>query len=251
VIEDEGIGDRFQRETKYNRASFESEMMDLSKMSEPYKEYPESNIIELPTVESFELPKKMVFNEVLQMRKSIREFSDEPLSLGQLAYLLWASTGIQRYEMGYAFRTAPSAGALYPIETYLAINNLFNMDNGIYHYNIKNHALEELELGDFNEVITHAAFDQPMFSEAAVIFIWTAIFGRSKWKYKQRAYRYVYLDAGHIAENLTLTVTALGLGSCNVGALFDDEINNIIGIDGTKESVIYLAVVGRISEPDD
>jgi SagB-type dehydrogenase family enzyme len=133
----------------------------------------------------------------------------------------------------------------------LVINNLVNIDNGIYHYNIKNHVLEEIKLGDYSREITHAALDQQMCTEAAVIFIWTAMFARSKWKYKQRAYRYVYLDAGHIAENLILTATALGLGSCNIGALFDDEINNILEVDGTKESVIYLAVVGRLWEDED
>ena len=80
--------------------------------------------------------------------------------------------------------------------------------------------------------------------ESAVVFIWTAIFQRMKWKYGQRAYRYVYLDAGHIAENLALTATSLGLGSCQIGALFDDEVNEIIDVDGVEESVIYMSVVG-------
>ena len=80
--------------------------------------------------------------------------------------------------------------------------------------------------------------------ESAVVFIWTSIFQRMKWKYGQRAYRYVYLDAGHIAENLALTATSLGLGSCQIGALFDDEVNEIIDVDGAEESVIYMSVVG-------
>jgi SagB-type dehydrogenase family enzyme len=80
--------------------------------------------------------------------------------------------------------------------------------------------------------------------EAAAVFIWTAIFDRSKWKYEQRAYRYVYLDAGHIAENLALAATGIGLGTCQIGALFDDEVNRIVGVDGTEESVIYMSVVG-------
>ena len=80
--------------------------------------------------------------------------------------------------------------------------------------------------------------------EAPVVFVWTAIFQRMKWKYDQRAYRYIYLDAGHIAENLALSATSLGLGSCQIGALFDDEVNQIIDVDGTEESVIYMSVVG-------
>jgi SagB-type dehydrogenase family enzyme len=92
--------------------------------------------------------------------------------------------------------------------------------------------------------VTRAALDQEMCKAAAVVFIWTAVFQRSKWKYGQRAYRYVYLDAGHIAENLALAATSLDLGSCPIAALYDDEVNRIIGVDGTAESVIYITVIG-------
>jgi len=78
-----------------------------------------------------------------------------------------------------------------------------------------------------------------------VVFVWSAIFNRSKWKYKQRAYRYVYLDAGHIVENLALSATSIGLGSCQIGAFFDDEVNRVIEVDGADESAIYLSVVGH------
>jgi SagB-type dehydrogenase family enzyme len=84
-----------------------------------------------------------------------------------------------------------------------------------------------------------------MLSNAPLVFVWTAIFERSKWKYRQRAYRYVYLDAGIIGENLALSATGIGLGSCNVGAFFDDEVNKILGVDGTAESVVYLSVVSH------
>lgn len=162
-----------------------------------------------------------------------------------LAYLLWASTGIQRIEGGYEFRVAPSAGALYPIETYIAANNVEDLSVGIYHYNIKKHMLEEIKLGNFAENLAHAALDQEMCADASVVFIWTAIFRRSKWKYSQRAYRYIYLDAGHIAENLALAAASITCGSCPVGAFFDDEINSIVDIDGTQEGAICLSVVGH------
>jgi SagB-type dehydrogenase family enzyme len=248
MSESDDIGDRFQKETKYRRDSFQGGALDLNDMPVPYKEYPDNNVLELPTIEKFELPVQKSFNDVLRLRRSTRAFSDEPLSQGHLSYLLWASTGIQRWESGFGFRTAPSAGGLYPIETYIAVNNITHLDNGIYHYSIPKHALEELERGEFDTEITKAALGQEMCSEAAVVFIWTAIFQRSKWKYKQRAYRYIYLDAGHIAENLALAATALDLGVCQIGALFDDELNNIVGIDGIEESVIYLSVVGHPNE---
>ena len=120
----------------------------------------------------------------------------------------------------------------------------------MYHYNIKNHCLEEIKTGDFREDVTEAALNQQMCYHAAVVIIWTAIFNRSKCKYRERAYRYIYLDAGHIAENLALSATSLHLGSCQIAALFDDEVNDLIGIDGKNESTIYMSVVGNISSGD-
>ena len=162
-----------------------------------------------------------------------------------MSFLLWASTGVQRSEHGYDFRTAPSAGALYPIETYIIINKGEGLEKGLYHYNIQSHALERLKVGDFGEEAAHAALEQEVCMEAPVVFIWTAIFERSKWKYRQRAYRYIYLDAGHIAQNLALSATSIGLGSCQIGAFFDEEINKIVGVEGIEESAIYLSAVGH------
>ena len=188
----------------------------------------------------------MSLDSCFKKRRSIRDFSDKPINLKQLSYLLWASTGIQRKEHGFDYRTAPSAGALYPIETYLVVNKIIDLPNGVYHYSIKDHTLEELRLGDFGIKAANAALGQMMCAKAAVVFIWTAIFQRSKWKYHQRAYRYIYLDAGHIAENLALASTSLGLGSCQIGALFDEEVNDIVDVDGTTESTIYMSVIGNI-----
>ena len=92
--------------------------------------------------------------------------------------------------------------------------------------------------------VAHSALDQDMAYSANVVFVWTALFERSKWKYKQRAYRYVYLDAGHIAENLALAAVSLGLGTCQIGALYDEEVNALIGIDGERESILYMSTVG-------
>ncbi len=184
------------------------------------------------------------FEEVVRTRRSIRDFSQTPLRLEQVSFLLWVSSGIQRIEEGFAFRTAPSAGALYPIETYLVVNNVKDLDAGVYHYDIQQHGLEELKKGDFRVPIAQAALDQMMCAHAAVVVVWTGVFNRSKCKYGQRAYRYIYLDAGHIAENLALGAVSLGLGSCQIAALYDDEVNIIIDVDGTQESVLYLSVVG-------
>ena len=131
------------------------------------------------------------------------------------------------------------------METYLSVQSVAGLDEGLYHYRIQDHSLELLAGGDYREAVSAAALGQSFTEEANVVFIWTAVFGRSGWKYGERAYRYVYLDAGHIAQNLALASVALGLGSCQIAALFDDEANSLIGVDGLEESVIYMTAVGQ------
>jgi SagB-type dehydrogenase family enzyme len=236
----EKIGDKYQQETKYYRNRF-GDGPDWSLQPELYKNYPNNPKIKLPKPTNI---KTETLNYTIQKRKSIRDFSEKPLSKEHLSYPLWASTGIQRKERGFEYRTAPSAGALYPIETYVIINNVKNIEQGIYHYNIEHHNLEGIKKGDYRYAITEAALNQPMCYHSASIFIWTAIFNSSKCKYGERAYRYIYLDAGHIAENLALSATSINLGTCQIAALYDDEVNQLIEIDGITESTIYLSVVG-------
>ena len=238
----ENVGDEFQQFTKYIRGKNLGGYLDWSTKPETYKEYPERKKVKLPSPKNIET---LSFDTALRNRKSVRQFSDTPITLEQLDYLLWATTGIQRLENGYGFRNVPSAGALYPIETYLFARNVESLDSGLYHYNIKSHLLEELKNGDYSFYLAKACLGQKMLASAQVVFIWSAIFDRSKWKYRQRAYRYVYLDCGHIAQTLALCSCALGLGSCQVGAFYDDELNALLGLDIKHESVIYLSVVGN------
>ena len=239
------IGDIYQQETKYARDRIQGAGLDWMSRPGPYKEYPGNNRVSLPS------PAKMggiSLDQALRKRKSVRTYANKPLSKEQLAYLLWSSTGIQRREDGREYRTVPSAGGLYPIETYLVVNNVEDVPQGVYHYSVQQHLLEELQTGDFSRPITAAALGQRMCSQAAVVFIWTAIFQRSKWKYGERAYRYIYLDAGHMAQNLALSAVSLGLGSCHIGALFDEEVNSIVQVDGIDESVVYMTIAGWPSE---
>jgi SagB-type dehydrogenase family enzyme len=236
-----GVGDNFQRDTKHTRERLVGGYLDWSNKPETYKVYPTNNVIKL----SRGFPEQILsLLEALKRRRSVRSFSSRPILLTDLSFLLWASTGVQRKENGYEFRTTPSAGALYPIETYIIVNNVESLRKGLYHYKIRAHALEELKLADLGEEVAHAALEQKMCAEAAAVFVWTGVFQRSKWKYGQRAYRYVYLDAGHIAQNLAICATGIGLGTCQIGAFLDDEINEILAVDGTEESAIYLSVVG-------
>ncbi|MFO7900392.1 MAG: SagB/ThcOx family dehydrogenase [Planctomycetota bacterium] len=240
----DGIGARFQDDTKYHRDRMPGGGPRFSERPDPYKTYPGAARVELPDPEP---GPDAALHDALGRRKSVRDFADDPLALGQLSYLLWASAGEGRSGAGHTFRPAPSAGALYPIETYVAANRVADLPAGVYHYAVHDHELEELARGDPGRRLAGAALGQAMCARAAATFIWTALFRRSTWKYRQRGYRYVYLEAGHVAQNLALAAVALGLGTCQIGALFDDEVNDLVGADGAEESVLYMSVVGAPS----
>ena len=237
-----GIGERFQEETKYIRGKLGSGYHIRRLRPEPVKSYPEAAKFSLdpPALED-----GMSLWETVGGRRSIRDFAREPVSVAELSQLLWAAQGVTRREAEWGFRAAPSAGALYPIETYLTAQNVGGLERGIYHYSPGEHALELLKEGSFGAHLAKAALDQDFLAEAGMVFCWTAVFGRLAWKYADRAYRYVYLDAGHIAQNVALAAVALGLGSCQVAALYDDEVNAMLGVDGEEESILYLTAVGR------
>jgi SagB-type dehydrogenase family enzyme len=240
---DPTIGDRFQQETKYTPEKIARHTLDWNRKPDTYKSYPE-------TVKKVELPRikidgKANIWEVLQSRRSVRNYSvSKTMPLDELALLLWATQGITAATRQFEFRSAPSAGGLYPIESYLEVRDVESLEAGVYHFRPGRFDLEFIRPGNFGVQLAHAALGQKMASDAQVCFIWTAVVERSKWKYRQRAYRYVYLDAGHIAQNLYLAGTALGLGVCGIGAFFDDRVNGILDVDGVRETTLYLASVG-------
>ena len=236
----EGIGDRFQHELKYHRGRLPAWDFDWARKPEPYKRYPAAPKVPLDPPQ---IGDGASLWAVLRKRRSVRHFRAEPMTKSALSQLLWAAQGITAQEGGR--RAAPSAGALYPVETYVVINSVTDVEPGVYHYAVGTHELDQLRAGDFRTAVAQAALDQEMAYHANVVFIWTAVFERSRWKYKQRAYRYVYLDAGHIAQNVALAAVAQDLGSCQIAALYDDEVNELVGADGIEESVVYMTVVGK------
>jgi SagB-type dehydrogenase family enzyme len=147
---------------------------------------------------------------------------------------------------GQPLRSTPSAGALYPFEVYLIVNNVEGLSQGIYHYALLKHALELVKSGDFSSNITDAGLEQDMLGESDVTFVLSAIFDRTRHKYGERGYRYVYIEAGHISQNIYLQAVSLGLGSVSVGAFLDHKMNDLIGVDGRKEAVIYVHAIGTL-----
>ncbi len=235
-------GDDFQKKSKYDRRSLGGGGPDWNIRPDLYKTYPSS----CPRTELEQPAPDLSFPlyEALLQRRSVRDYSGKPIDTQTLAYLLWAAQGITRQNQYHQFRTAPSAGGLYPVETYLAVNNVQGLEQGVYHYEVLYHTLALIREGYAGPELANAGLGQGMLAKAPVVFIFSAVIQRSRWKYRQRAYRYIYLDAGHIAQNLALAAVSSGLGSCQIGAFFDDEINSILGLDGVEETVVYLSVVG-------
>jgi SagB-type dehydrogenase family enzyme len=237
-----GVGDDFLKSTKYERGKLPGHRLDFSTKPATYKIYPSAERIELPVPDVNEGPGLW---EVLRTRRSVRAYTQDPMSLDDLSQILWATQGLTASVGDLGLRTSPSAGALYPIETYLSVNRVETLQPGLYHYDVEKHALEKLREGDFSGDVKAGALDQQIAERAQVVFIWSAVFQRSKWKYLQRAYRYVFLDAAHIAQNLALAAQGLGLGSCQIGALYDDDLNRLLDLNPKDESVIYMSSVGK------
>lgn len=206
-----------------------------------FKTYADAEVIPLPT--SWQLDEARI-QPLLQRRRSARKFTARPLLLADLAFMLWAAQGVTGEAGAYLFRTAPSAGALYPVETYCAIERVEGVAPGLYHFHAGRFHLERLREGTCGQDIALACLGQQFMGQAAVNFIWTAVLRRNFQKYGDRGLRYVFLDAGHICQNLLLAVEAVGATACPVAAFFDDEVNDIIGIDGEEETALYLASVG-------
>jgi len=183
--------------------------------------------------------------EVIAARRSRREYLSGPLSLEDLSTLLYAAQGIT--EPRWGFRASPSAGALYPIETYVAVHDVAGLEMGLYHYAVADHALERLRAGDLRAALVLAGVGQEMLGTAQVCFILTAVFQRTRWRYRERTYRYILLEAGHIGQNIYLAATGLGLGACAVGAFLDDRVNDLLGVDGSEEAALYLLTVGKVA----
>jgi len=233
------IGQRFHYETSQSWQSVVAKIFRKLMPAKAYKEYPEAKIIKLPKPEY----RGITVEEALLKRRSQRNYSNKPLSIAYLSQLIFAASGITSEQGG---RTAPSAGSKRPIEIYLIVNNVEGLEQGIYHYAVKKHSLEKIKPGNFSKDITSAGLEQAMLGDADVTFVITAVFDRITQKYGERGFRYAYMEAGHISQNICLQSVSLGVGSVCVGAFFDKKVNELIGIDGINEAAIYLHAVGTL-----
>ena len=164
----------------------------------------------------------------------------------QLSYLLWCTQGVKAVFQGAAtLRNVPSAGARHAFETYLLINKVEGITPGLYRFLGLEHSLIPVLLDkDIADKITKACLNQNFVKSSAVTFLWIAVPYRMNWRYGERGYRYLYLDAGHVCQNLYISAESINCGTCAIAAYADDELNQILGLDGKEQFVIYLATVG-------
>lgn len=181
--------------------------------------------------------------EALWKRRSVREYASSALTLAEVSQLLWAAQG-RTAEWGG--RTAPSAGALYPLEVYLAVGNVENLASGVYKYKPEGHQLAKVGDRDIRRALAEAALGQSCVKEGALDIVIAAIYERTTKKYGERGVRYVHMEAGHAAQNVYLQAVALDLGVVTVGAFYDDQVRETLGML-QNEVPLYVMPVGRRS----
>ena len=193
------------------------------------------------------LPKPSTVSEhsletLLQQRRSVRTYQDETLTLTELGQLLWAAQGTNHPE---GLRTAPSAGALYPLELYVTAGNVEGLVPALYHYDSQDHTLRKTVDGDLRKTLARVALKQSWLADAAAVIAFTAVYDRTTRKYGQRGIRYVDIEVGHAAQNLFLQAEALELGTVVVGAFDDEKIAHTLRLSEDTKPVILMPVGKR------
>ncbi len=241
------IGREFMRQTVHGKLSPPGETTGVTQPPLQLPVPEEATLIPLPDPK---LPEDASFDlfDALEKRRSLREYSAQPLSLVDLSFLLWATQGVREVtDRPATSRPVPSAGARHAFETYLLINRVGDLKPGLYRYSALEHALIELDLPA--EVVTGVASacrnSKPLCETSAVTFLWVAVSERMTWKYSERGIRFLHLDAGHVCQNLYLAADAISCGACAIGGFNDEEVNPLLGLDGEDHFVIYIATVGK------
>lgn len=235
-------------------SDFESDQ-DLKLPQPPLVKAPmakDGNRIILPKDFS-QLPMLHNLPQLIESRRSARIYTQENMSLTQLSFLLWACQGVKSIRgKSYAtLRTVPSGGARHPFETYLVIRKVDDLKPGVYHYLPLEHHLEFLhEIEDQDITINESLCGQSWAAKANVLFYWSMVPYRAEWRYGIYAHRVALMDAGHMAENLYLACTGIGLGCCAIGAFSDELCNRMLSLDGEEEFALYVVPVGTVRSCD-
>lgn len=252
--EEDSVWELFHENSKVGRFDdFLSQEEILDRMNElhqalPYHQY---SSFELPTVRT---PLKQPLDEVMQARVSARNPLPSPLSLEDLSTLLHHAYGVTRWNQDTLhprpFRVVPSGGALYPMEVYFYTKHVQGIPSGVYHYNPMENMIYLLQRGEFSRELSASLVDAQnhLASNTSVLFFITAVFERSTFKYGPRGYRFILLEAGHIAQNLNLVATAMDLCSLNIGGFYDRKVDAFLRLDGINQSTVYMVGVCKNAE---
>lgn len=241
------IGKEFMRLTRY--AEMEPSQESQGVVPQPPLELPfdpAARLVELPSPGDVVAP-ALDLRQAIEQRRSLRKYAPQPLELAELSFLLWCTQGVKKVTPRPAtFRTVPSAGARHALETYLLVNRVNAVEPGLYRYAALEHALLPVDLSpDIAARVTRACQDQIMLAQSAVSFIWVAVLERMYWRYGERGYRYLHLDAGHVCQNLYLAAEAIGCGAVAIAAYEDDALNQALGLDGENLFALYAASLGK------
>ncbi|MDQ7094626.1 SagB/ThcOx family dehydrogenase [Desulfosporosinus sp. PR] len=241
---------RFLKSNFSEFATLKTDKMKGTPKPPEFKPYePDSQIIDLPAVTENILTTQNIYT-CIKERRSTRFYSSEHLSLAELSYLLWATQGVTGVKGGLTLRTVPCSGATHSFETYLLIRNIETIAQGLYRYLPQEHKLLLIsKLEEIEHKINQITLDQPFVprfaSKAAVLFIWSTTPYRSEWKYDLTAHKKILIDVGHVCQNLYLASESIGAGTCAIGIYDQALIDQILGLDGEEEFVLYLAAVGK------
>lgn len=238
------LGKIFLEKTKLINLDPIPQTIGIPQPSLEYPPNPMQSRIELTPPEHLGFGKNE-FRQLLEQRRSLRKYASTSLSFDELSYLLWATQGVQRKADTHTLRTVPTAGSRHAFETFLLITNVNGLTPGAYRYLALDHQLVEVNLDEGIVSKLVEASRMKFIETAPVTFIWTAVTERMTWRYGNRGYRYLLLDAGHVCQNLYLSAESINCGACAIDAYNDDEMNRLLNINGEDQFVIYMASVGK------
>ncbi|WP_196593054.1 SagB/ThcOx family dehydrogenase [Pectinatus sottacetonis] len=184
------------------------------------------------------------FLEMVELRSTVRQYSNVPLTLEELSYLLWCTQGVKAANPNMTLRTVPSAGASHSLETYILLNNVSGLAKGIYRFLAIEHAL--IPVSADIEAVMKCFSTYKVVHNSAVVFIWSTVIERLSFKFGLRGYRYAFIDAGHVCQNLYLAAQTINTGVCPLGAFEDEKLNELLNFDNDKQFVIYGAAMGKV-----
>lgn len=232
------VGLFYHQQSSLGLGDVAGDVVDWGRRPAPYLKRSVGESVELPPPTT---RPDMSVDRALQQRRSLRDYSDRAMTAEELAWVVHAATGITATQ---GLRTAPSAGGLYPLETYVAVSRVQGIEPGIYHVDVRAAALEPIRSGAVAGDLMLAGLGQDFLRKAPVVLVITGLFQRMRWKYRERHYRYVCWEGGHVTQNVYLAAEAAGLGACMVGAFLDGRVNDLIGVDGQREAALGLIAVG-------